>query len=280
MNDFSTLVKHQSDLLSTIFTINKIAVEAINTPATVINSTSSRGILAYQANASASAARSLLSAYPVIAQLIGEETFAHLARDFWTQHPPVRGDLAQWGGELAVFITSIQALQTEPYLSDVAQAEWALHTAAIAPDTAADLASFSLLTEQDPAAVTLVLAPGMTLIASIYPLASLLAAHLNADAAGSPSFEDVGQKLRKGTPEIALVWRQGLRPMVTYCAAVEANFICHLLAGKSLLAALELSSSIGSANESAPFDFNLWLPRAVQSGLLLGARLHPDGSFL
>lgn len=269
MNDLSTLALQQNDLLNIIFTTNNIANKPINTPAIVLNNTSSRGILAYRANASASAARSLHSVYHVTAQLIGDEAFEHLARDFWAHHPPVRGDLAQWGDELSAFITRIDALQTEPYLSDVAKAEWALHTAAIAPDKAVDLASFSLLAEQDADSVTLDLASGITLIHSAYPLASLLTAHLYPDVADSPSFEDVGQKLRDGTPEIVLVWRHDLRPMLRCCDVGEAQFMTQLLTGASLLAALEALPS----DESAQLDINVWLPQAVHSGLLLGARL-------
>jgi hypothetical protein len=265
MSNTRALAQQQSNLLHAIFTPNNIAAKAINTPATgiigILNSNAIRGLQTYQANAAASAQRSLQSAYPTLAQLIGAESFEHLARDFWAQHPPICGDLAQWGGALAGFISSITALQTEPYLSDVTRAEWALHTSATAADQEADLATFALLTDQDPDKLTLQLAPGTALIHSKFPITSILAAHLY----GSPSFEEVGQKLRGNLPEIALIWRQGLRPMVTFCAKAEAVFIDQLLSGNSLLASLEAAT----AQETAPFDFNAWLPAAVQSGLLL-----------
>jgi hypothetical protein len=227
----------------------------------------------YQANAAASALRSLQTAYPVIAQLIGADAFGYLARDFWAQHPPTRGDLAQWGGRLSGFIATIPALQTEPYLSDVASVEWALHAASTAADLAADLTTFTLLTDRDADTLTLQLAPGTALIHSSYPIASILTAHLYA----APSVEEVGQKLRQNTPEIALVWRQGLRPVVSSCSVCEAAFINHLLTGKSLLAALETTPANDiaddSSNDLANFDFNVWLPTAAQSGFLQGARL-------
>jgi hypothetical protein len=266
MSTTSDLAQQQCDLLNAIFTTINIAPQATNTPATPLNSTTKRGLQTYQANATASAQRSLQATYPVIAQLIGDDAFEHLARDFWAQQPPTRGDLAQWGGNLAGFIASIQALQTEPYLSDVARAEWALHTCATAADQAADLSTFSLLTAQDPATQTLQLAPGTALIHSHHPIASILTAHLY----GSPSFEDVGHKLRQNLPEVALVWRQGLRPMVALCTAAEAAFMGQLLAGASLLAALESEECTAIATPAAPFDFQLWLPQAVQTGLLLG----------
>lgn len=265
MSDMSSLAKQQNALLTAIFATNNIAVKTINTPATSGITSKNRGLQTYQANASASALRSLQTAYSVIAQLIGDDTFALLARDFWAQYLPTCGDLAQWGGELPAFIASIAALQTEPYLSDVAKVEWALHTAATAPDKAVDLPSFSLLTTQEPNTLTLQLAPGTALIHSEFPIASVLTAHLY----DSPSFEEVGQKMRKNSPEIALVWRQGLRPKVALCTASDAAFVGQLLAGKSILDALDAATS----EESDKFDFNTWLPIAVQNGLLLGAKL-------
>ena len=54
--------------------------------------------------------------------------------------------------------------------------------------------------------------------------------------------------------------------MVALCTVAEAAFMGQLLAGASLLAAFE---SDPLAAPTAPFDFQLWLPQAVQSGLLL-----------
>ena len=267
MNAMTSLAAQQNALVNAIFTTNSIANLSINTTASVINTTKSRGLETYIANANASAIRSLHSAYPVVAQLVGEEAFEHLARDLWAQCPPHRGDLAHWGGDLPAFIASIAALQTEPYLSDVARAEWAMHTAAMAADKTADLATFSLLTEHDPDVISLQLAPGTGLISSIYPVASILTAHLYQQ----PSFEAVGQKIATAAPETALVWRQGLRPMVAACSAAEADFVQHLLDGKSLLSALQATALLYSTS----FDFNAWLPKAVQTGLAISVKLLP-----
>lgn len=264
MSNATQLAQQQSALLTSIFATKNIAKKTSNTPTTALNTIELRGIQVYQANASHAAKRSLQAAYPVIAQLVGDEAFAHLARDHWAQNPPMRGDLAQWGGELAIFIDGISALQTEPYLSDVARVEWALHVAATAADQAADLTTISLMTEHDPAELTLRLAPAATLFHSAYPIASMVTAHLD----GSPSLETVGLMLRQNTPETALVWRRGLQPRVIACTANESAFTASLLAGKSLLAALEAAN----LRDEAAFNFHHWLQSAVTLGLVLGAK--------
>ena len=273
-----SLAAQQSALLQTLFaqpaalhpenTMHFIASQAINTLARSINEGKNRGLQVYQANAEVLALRSLQASYPVVHQLIGDDAFALLARDLWHHAPPTRGDVAQWGSGLADLISCIQQLANEAYLPDVARIEWALHQAATAADATADLSSLALLTQHDPDTLTLQLAPGTAVLYSPHPAASVVTAHLYT----SPAFDDVGQKLRVQTPESALVWRQGLRPMVAACPQADTLFVHSLLQGGSLIAALESATVDAGASDSA-FDFNLWLPQAAHNGLLMGARL-------
>lgn len=278
-----SLAAQQNALLQTLFaqpgterpenTIHFIAPKSTNTSAIGLNIAKNRGLQVYQANAEVLALRSLQASYPVVNQLIGDDAFALLARDLWHQAPPTRGDVARWGGGLAARIGSIPQLAEEAYLPDVARIEWALHQAATAADASADLTSLALLTQHDPDALTLQLAPGSAVLHSAHPAVSILTAHLYA----SPTFDEIGLKLRAQTPEAAIVWRQGLRPMVASCSQADALFVDQLLQGGSLIAALEaattdaVASGAGAANSA--FDFNLWLPQAAQNGLLIGARM-------
>jgi Putative DNA-binding domain len=232
-----------------------------------------RGLAAYRTNGHALAERSLLAAYPVVAALIGGDNFALLARDLWHRHPPQCGDLALWGDALPGFLHGNQQLADAPYLSDVARAEWALHRAAGAPDAVPDLPSFARLGQEDPQGLTLTLATGTTVIASLYPVASLISAHLF----DSPSLDDVAQRLRDGHRECVLVWRQGLRPRIAGIAPPAAALVQALLAGADLPQALDAAGAIEDTAE--PLDFSAWLTAAVTDGLVIGvhslATYHP-----
>ena len=219
-----------------------------------------RGLHAYRSNGHAQAERSLLATYPVLAQLLGDESFPLLARDFWHSHPPMLGDLAQWGDALAAFLAANAQLQDEPYLADVARVEWALHRCASAPDIPPDPASFALLAGTAPEALTLLLASGTAVVASSHPVASIVGAHLGPD----PTLEEAGRRLRAGIAESACVWRHGLRPRVARCEASASTLLQALLGGASLAQALD---------QSPGFAFDQWLPQAVRDGLVLGARL-------
>lgn len=223
-----------------------------------------RGLRAYRANGQALAERALAAAYPVLAQMIGAEDFAQLARHFWSVQPPERGDIACWGSTLANFIDAAPQLATEAYLGDVARLEWLIHLASSAADVNTDLPSFALLASGDAAQYTLTLGAGLALLASDYPVASLVNAHLH----GEPTLPEVAQKLADGCAEHALVWRQGFKPCVRASSTAEHRLLGALLAGGSLLDALD-GLPVGAADD---LDFNSWLGAAVQTGVVCGAR--------
>lgn len=220
-----------------------------------------RGLRAYRSNGRALAVRALQGAYPVVAQLLGDENFTPLAHRLWLQSPPEHGDVAQWGADLAPCIESLPELVAEePYMPDVARLEWAMHCAATAADGTRDEASFALLMQREPAELTLLLAPGTQVLASRWPVASIVLAHLE----GEPSLEEAGRRLREGTSEIALVWREGLRPRVRALDPTEQPFIV----------ALQEKRDLADALQAAPeLDLQQWLPHAVQTGLVLGVGL-------
>lgn len=223
-----------------------------------------RGLRAYRANGQVLAERVLIAAYPVLAQMMGAEDFAQLARHFWSVQPPTRGDMGCWGSALADFVDSAPQLSTEPYLVDVARLEWLLHLASSAADVDADLPSFALLASGDAAHYTLTLGAGLALLDSGYPVASLVNAHL----LGEPALPEVAQKLADGCAEHALIWRQGFKPCARVSSPAEHSLLGAVLAGGSLLDALDALPS-GVTND---FDFNSWLSAAVQTGVVCGVR--------
>jgi hypothetical protein len=221
-----------------------------------------RGLQVYQANRAVLAERTLGSTFPVLAQLIGAESFEPLARHFWQQHPPQRGDMGQWGAQLPEFLEALPQLTEEPFLADVARLEWALHRAASAPDAVLDAPSFALLGGDGAEPVSLALSAGVMLLASAYPAVSIINAHL----AGQPALDEAAALLRLGHGEHALVWRQGFKPKLRALSTSEYELINALENRETLEAALNKASSL-----DATFDFNTWLGQAVQTGLITGA---------
>ena len=147
-----------------------------------------------------------------------------------------------------MFIEAAEQLAGEPFLADVARVEWALHGLAAAPDAVPDLASFALLSDGLEAPVSLVLSPGVFLLASPYPVASLVLAHQQQQ----PELSAVAALLHAGVAENVQVWRQGFKPRVAALTAVAA-----------------------ALNAAPHWHFSDWLSGAVHTGLVTGARQHP-----
>ncbi len=219
--------------------------------------TAGRGLLAYRANAGASAERALSAAYPVLRQLLGAPSFAALARTLWQQQPPTHGDLAQFGAALPAFIETAAELADEPYLADCARLEWAVHCCEMAADAPAAPQGLELLADHDPAELHLAMRPGSSLLSSRFPVATLWAAH-HSDAA--QRFEPVREALAAAQAEHAFVWRQGWRADVLRLDDSDAAFTRALLDDSSLAQAL---TGAGDG-----FDFAGWLTRALQGSWL------------
>lgn len=248
------LAEQQHALLAAL--LEHPAENAIKTLANYVIDTRARGLKVYQANGHMLAERALRSAYPVVAQLLGEASFADLARALWHAHPPQCGDVAWWGDELAALVQASAQLQEEPYLADVARCEWALHQCAGAPDASADLSTLARLTLEDPDRLRLILAPGCAVVRSAWPVAAIVGAHRD----GAPSLAEAGALLRQAVAQDVLVWRAGWRPELRHALSGEVDAVQGLLSGASLGEALERATAL---------DFGQWLPLAVQTGLVL-----------
>jgi hypothetical protein len=224
-----------------------------------------RGLQAYRANADASAARALGSAFPTVHAMVGDEDFEQLAREFWRAAPPERGDLGEWGAELPAWLAAHPQLGRWPYLGDCARLDWALHRCERAADDSFDAASMARLGDTEPDDLRLELAAHVALVESRWPVAMILDAHRRGDDA---AFEAVRHALAQPAGESVFVARRGWRAEAVAVDALTAAWTRALLSGASLGAAL------AAAGES--FDFAAWLAQAIPSGWVKGIRATRD----
>lgn len=225
------------------------------------------GLDAYRGNAGAIAERALATAFPTVRQLVGDESFARLARAYWHRYPPSRGDLARYGDALPDWIADDSQLAPEPYLADVARVDWAVHAIECAIDVGPVPDGLRLLGERDPAQLMLRLRPGLQCIVSRWPLVTIWQAH-RSDAADR--FAAVRRAFDDGAVENALVSRSQWRASVSVIDAPGACFVA------ALREAMPLSRALDAAG--APFDFEAWLHDAVRQQWLQAVELVGDAS--
>ena len=226
------------------------------------------GLAAYRANAGAIAERALAGAFPTVAALVGNDSFAGLARDFWQQHPPARGDLGEWGAALPAFIAVNAALASEPYLADSARLDWLVHQASRAADGPGAAPALEALAQHPPEDLQLVLRPGCAVLVSDWPVAAIWQAHQQA---GEDRFAAVREAFAAARADTAFVRREGFAACVDALGADAAAFTAAVLRGESLAAALD------TAGES--FAFDRWLVQALQQRWLVAVQpLHRPSS--
>jgi hypothetical protein len=227
-----------------------------------------RGLEAYRANAEAIADRALGAVFTTVRTMVGVDDFNHLAREFWRAHPPLRGDLGEWGDEFPGWLAEHVAMAAWPYLADCARLDLALHLNERAADALLDAASLSLLETHDPERVCLRLMPGVSLIRSPWPLATIHHAHQAAAEEAAQAFLAVREALAAASAESVLVARHGWRAVAHRLDRHEAAWTQNLLDGVSLDVALS------QAGEG--FDFADWLGRALRGSWLKGVQVCAD----
>ena len=231
-----------------------------------------RGLEVYRANAQASADRALVAAFATVRTMVGADDFSHLAHEFWQARPPQRGDLGEWGLEFPAWLAAHPGLAPWPYLGDCARLDLAIHINERAADADFDAASLALLGECDPERAHLVWMPGVQLLSSPWPIATIHHAHqLDADER-ERAFDALRAALAapraQACQEHVLVARQGWRAVVHRLDAAEAGFAHSVQRGASLGAAL--------AEAGSGFDFAHWLGRALREAWLKGVLVSGD----
>lgn len=261
MNSQSRLMQAQADLLRSLLmpadAVARAALPAALRAQAGIEGGVARGVQAYRLNAQVLADKVLAQTFPRLRAGLGEGSFAAMAASFWRQHPPVRGDLGEWGQVLPDFLTG---QGVELWWVDLARLEWAAHGLERGPDDAFDAASLRLLSELPPTDFTLRLRTG----SSVLTVRAAAWQRWQEPLSTSPGEDDEADALP------IWLWRSQWKAELMPLQAAEAAFMSALLQGRSLEAALQ-DAELGAAG-TEPLDFTSWLQKALQLGWLVAAR--------
>jgi hypothetical protein len=218
-----------------------------------------RRMAIYRANMVAAADKALSAAYPVIRQVVGDEFFHGLAREYQRGTPSTSGDLTTFGADFDAFLAAFEHVQDMPYLPDLARLEWAAHAAygaADAPDW--DLAALAAIAPERQDAIRFTWTPGLAVVRSGYPIVRIRTLH-------QPGF-DGAFEVDWTRAETALVARDGFAVTVADCAPADATFI------EASLRGAPLGEAAANTLEHHPdFDLGALLARAFAARLVCGA---------
>ncbi|AZN37097.1 HvfC/BufC N-terminal domain-containing protein [Iodobacter ciconiae] len=138
----------------------------------------------YRANCRLNRIAALQSIFSNVMQLVGEDFFAALAREYVDATPANSADLHAMGDDFSNFIAQFAPAAELPYLTDMARVDWARWRAYLATDEAVlGLPELAELAATDFASMQLQFHPSLQLVQSAqWPIADILAMH-----AGGPS---------------------------------------------------------------------------------------------
>ncbi|WP_070962667.1 DNA-binding domain-containing protein [Vibrio sonorensis] len=142
--------------------------------------TADQRIQIYRNNFVMSLSEVLEATYPMLHELLGEECFSQVTRQFVLQHPLTKGDVSQYGDGMAQFLEAFpMILDAAPYSPEVARFEWNLDLAQqqhnkVAPlDAVEPIAQLSTVPPSHHGELYFHLHPSVTCFSSHYAVFSL-----------------------------------------------------------------------------------------------------------
>jgi len=219
----------------------------------------------YAGTARANFIASLVSSYPAVQRLVGEDYFAQCAHGFHRRHPSLSGDLQPAGREFAHYLVELHGDDQYRYLGEVARLEWLIQEALLAADHPAfDLSKLREVAPEDYDELRFQLHPSVRLFASSYPCVHIWQENMN-DA------EPEAIDLAEGPDRVLLM--RSLDGQLTFhrLSRSEERFLRALYAGERFGAAVEAGAAhdAGADDGDDAFDAAAALQRFVVAGAIV-----------
>ena len=222
----------------------------------------------YAGNARTNFIESLMSSYPAVRRLVGEDYFRQCARGFHTRHPSLSGDLQPAGTRFAQYLSELHGDDEFRYLSEVARLEWLVQESLLAADHGPlDLAKLQRVKPRDYDDLRFCLHPSARLFASKYPCVGIWEANVGSDAEPEPI--DLGDG-----PDRALLVRNRGQLNCHRLSFGEQRFLQSVQAGERFAAAVEcgaarIEAAVAGDGETDTFDAAAALQRFVLAGVIV-----------
>ncbi|SMR72994.1 Putative DNA-binding domain-containing protein [Aliiroseovarius halocynthiae] len=193
----------------------------------------------YRNNVVHSLSEAMLTGFPVLAKLLGDEFFREMAKVYLRIHPPTSQLMMHYGAALPGFLESFPGTLHLKYLPDVARLELALRRAYHAGDAdPIDPAALTELDQHELMEAHLTLAPACEVLQAKWPAKSIWDFNMADGPQPNVGAEDI------------LISRIGFEPRTYLLPDGAAEFITSLLKRRSF------GTSLGLATSNTP-DFDL-----------------------
>ncbi|MEM1237381.1 MAG: DNA-binding domain-containing protein [Pseudomonadota bacterium] len=203
----------------------------------------------YRNNVAVSLTEALVTAFPTIHGLVGDQFFRAMAGVYLRAHPPASPLMMFYGGEMPAFLAGFEPVQHLPYLPDVAHIDLALRHAYHASDAEALSPEALSIAPDALMAARLSFAPAARIVRSAYPIHGIWM--MNRGGGKPPA---VAQDL--------LVSRPGFDPQVDLLLPGAADFLGALMDGQTVAQAIDAATTLDPETGLGP-TLSLALQRGI-----------------
>lgn len=240
---------YQTNLFSQIFSNNSDVTEP--------------GIYIYKNNLYMTAARSLSLSYPVISKMLGEQAIYTLARRLLAIELPETGDWTDWGKGLSSILEKSELHQAHPYLTQMAELEWAFLLASRCKTDTLDTESLMLLESENVEEVSIKLQKSLMLITSDFPLLKLWRLHRHGDGTKLPNKDELQNAMDSSESGFYLICQSMDGTRVVEITKDHFYWVKNIQGGKS----------IGELLDKFPeFQFSKWVADSITNGWIVGLK--------
>jgi hypothetical protein len=206
--------------------------------------------------------------YPMLHQLLGDETFESLGTLFVETHPSEHRSIRWYGRELAEFLGAMPPFADQPILSEVARLEWTLSEVFDAAD--AGVMDRAALQAVDPECWP-------TLRFGFHPSVRRLTLAWNTVAVWQAVSEEEDPSSPEHSPEPVpwLLWRRNFKNYFRSLDAVEHAALDAAIAGRTFTEICE-SLSAHMPEAEVPLRAATLVATWVDSGLIVSPASAPD----
>lgn len=267
-NGENTNQEYQRQLVAKIFQVEP-SRDLKNTSSSPIATATQRALNVYTNNFIENGIRALSITFPTIEGFIGEDSFRMLSRRYLQYETKTSFDWAEYGSSLPVFIADQEALEEYPFLSEVAELDWAIHKAQREPDKTFAAASFALLESGDTSLLCFLPAPGLQVLKFWFPVTDLyriihdpsLQSAQGAVARQALLTEikiSISNAINNSSPRSLILWRPEYKAQFEYLSEAEADVMQQLIEQASVDAIIE---NMGTHS----IDLVAWLSKAISN---------------
>ena len=153
---------------------------------------------------------SLATTFPTVLAMLGEDTFASAAHQYFLRFGKESFDWGEYGAHFPTFLDQQNALSDYPYIAEVAQYELVVHQVNRLPNKTLNQASVGLLQTHPWHEIYFDFAPGLQLLPLVFDAPFIVRAHAEPEALT----EDFFQQPALQVDATYLIWRPELATQI------------------------------------------------------------------